>query len=206
MYSSFKKLLTLLPAGDKFKLFLLFIMMLIGALLEVIGVGMIPVFVSIVATPDRILEIDWMAPVWETLGIKDSGDLLVYGAISLIGVFIVKNAYIIFYKYTQARFIWKRFQNIGSNLFKNYMYAPYEFLLKRNTSELLRNVTQEAQHLAEQVMTPLLKIAMQTVLIIGIFLLLLFREPLITLVVLLILVGSTGLFLAIIRQKTKCNR
>ena len=202
MLSNLKKIFSLLPLGDKFKLLILLFMMLLGALLEIAGIGMIPVFVSIVATPDTLLEIERLMPVWETFNIGTSGDLLVYGAILLIIIFFIKNAYVLFYKYTQARFIWRRFVVIGGNLFKQYMYAPYEFHLKRNTSELLRNVTQEARLMALNLMTPFLKMAMDVILIIGIFTMLLWIEPLITFLVLALLGGGGGLFLKLIKEKT----
>jgi ATP-binding cassette, subfamily B, bacterial PglK len=203
MISAIKKILYLLPPGDKIKLVILFFMMLLGALLEVIGIGMIPVFVSIIARPDMILEVEWLMPLTERAGIETDGDLLVFGALFLIGVFITKNAYVIFYKYIQTRYIWRRYAMIGSNLFKLYMSAPYEFHLKRNTAELLRNVTQEAQDMAKYVMIPLLVFAMDLVLIIGIFSMLLWAEPLITLLVIFLLGGGGGLFLKFIKNKTR---
>lgn len=178
-------------------------MMMLGAFLEVVGIGLIPVFVSIITSPEIILEYDLLVPIWEAFGVETAGDLLIYGACFLIVVFILKNTYIIFYKYVQSKFIWGRFALLGSNLFQKYMSAPYDFHLERNTAELLRNVTQEAQHLAKFVMTPFLKIAMDFVLIIGIFSLLLWTEPLITLGVFILLGGGGGLFLRIIRGKTR---
>jgi ATP-binding cassette, subfamily B, bacterial PglK len=75
-------------------------MMLFRALLEVVGIGMIPAFVTIVATPNTVLKMEWLVPVWTRLGIETGGDLLVYGALFLIGIFIVKNLYLLFYNYT----------------------------------------------------------------------------------------------------------
>ncbi|MEX1120683.1 MAG: ABC transporter ATP-binding protein [Balneolales bacterium] len=193
----------LLPPGDKIKLVILFFMMLTGTLLEVVGLGMIPVFVSIIASPENILQIEWLKPVWERLGIEDGEDLLVYGAFLLIGVFIIKNSYNAFYKYIQARFIWGRFVTISTNLFNLYLTAPYEFHLKRNSSELLRNVTQETIYMIQMVLTPLMKVVMDAVLILGIFCMLLWVEPLITLGVIVLLGGGGGLFLKVIKEKTQ---
>ena len=203
MLSNLKKILFLLPPGDKFKLFILSLMMLLAALLEVIGIGMIPVFVTIVAKPDTVLKIEWLMPVWAWLGIETDGDLLVYGAILLIGVFILKNAYLLVFNYIQARFIYLRLASIGSNLFKRYMYAPYEFHLKRNTAELLRNITNETIHLTKGVITPLLKIAKDLVLIAGIFAMLLWLEPLISLFVFVILGGGGFLFIGLLKKRTQ---
>ena len=202
MFITLKKLLYLLPSGDLVKLVILFFMMLLGALVEVIGVGMIPAFVMIIASPDTVLTIDWLMPVWKTFSITDSGDILVFGAIALIVVTIIKNAYIIFYNYVKALFIYRRFVLIGSNLFNKYMNAPYEFHLKRNTAALLRNVTQEARYLPDGVMTPILKLTMDVVLVVAIIVMLFLVEPLITLGVFLLVGGGGALFMKFIKEKT----
>lgn len=203
MVSVLKKLFSLLPSTDKVKLLILFIMMLVGALLEVVGVGMIPVFVSIIAAPQMLLEYDRLAPLWFFFGIDNDGDLLVYGSLLLICVYAVKNAYTVFSKYIQARFIWGRYAMIGQNLFRLYMKAPYEFHLNRNSSELLRNVTHESLYLAKHIMTPLLKLMMDAVLVMGIFAMLLWVEPLITLMVFILLGGGGGLFLKLIKERIR---
>lgn len=198
-----KKLLNLLPPGDKLKLALLILLMLIGAALEVIGIGMLPAFVAIVATPERVLEIERLAAIWELLDIRGGGDLLLYGAILLIAVFFIKNTYLIAYYYIETRFIHNRYGRISSRLYEVYMRAPYVFHLKRNTSELLRNVTQETSYLLKRVMTPLLKIVKDAVLISAIFLFLVYIEPVITLGAMLFLGGSGFLFMRILKKKIR---
>jgi ATP-binding cassette, subfamily B, bacterial PglK len=202
LFKTLKKILLLLPSGDKIKLFVLFLMMLFAALLEVVGIGMIPVFVSIIASPEKVFGIEQLQPVLNSLSIESDGDLLVYGATLLIIVFIFKNAYLLIYKYIQTKFIWGRFAYLSNKLFEHYMAAPYEFHLSKNTSEINRNITQEARYLVSNVLTPLLKLAMDAVLIFGIFGMLLWIEPLITIITFALLGGAGGLFLKFIREKT----
>ncbi len=203
MIDYLKKILYLLPSGDKIKLCFLFLMMFVAALLEVVGIGMIPVFVSIVATPETVLDHEWAGPLLLSLNITEAGELLVYGAIALIGVFLFKNIYLLVYKYAEARFLWGRFVYVACSLFKKYMTAPYEFHLNRNTAELLRNVNQESRYIIKNVMASYLLLAMDVILIIAIFSMLLFVEPLITLFTIVLLGGAGGLFLKFIKNKTQ---
>jgi ATP-binding cassette, subfamily B, bacterial PglK len=198
-----KKILYLLPSGDYIKLMLLLSMMIVASLLEVVGIGMITVFASIIANPEIVFGVERLKPLWAATGIDSDGDLLVYGALVLISVIILKNAYIMFFKYVQARYIWKRFSDIGGNLFKYYMNASYEFHLHRNSAQLLRNVTQETQHFVTGVLGPMLLIIMETMLISSIFIFLLIAEPVVTIVVALLLGGGGGLFLKTIKGRTK---
>jgi len=178
-------------------------MMILASLLEIAGIGMITVFASIVAHPGTILERDTLGSFLEAVGIATNDDLLIYGAIFLILIFLIKNSYIVFFKYIKARFLWNRFSIIGNNLFKQYMKGPYEFHMHRNSSELLRNITQETQYLITNVLSPGLIIAMESILILSIFIFLLIIQPVITIGVAVIIGGGAGLFLKFIKNRTK---
>ncbi len=201
MYDLIRKLFSLLPRADRWKLGALLLMMLVGSVLEVVGIGMIPVFISIIASPDRVLDVEWLAPVFAYLEIEDGGDLLVYGGLLLITVFAVKNAYILAFRYIEARFIYNRFVTIGSGLFERYMTAPYTFILSRNSSELLRNVTNETKYLAKNIMAPLLKLGMDVLLITGTVILLLLVDPWMTLAAIVLFGLAGGGFLKAIRTR-----
>ncbi len=189
--------------GEKFKIIILFIMMVIAAGLEVLGIGMIPAFVSIVATPDRVLEHEFWGPWLQRMGIEGSRDLLIYGASTLIVIFFIKNLYIVAYRYFEARFIYNRRYVFSHKLMRAYMQAPYTFYLQRNTNDLLRNTTSEVNLLINKVLAPFMKIAKEGIMGLGVLIFLFAMEPLITLFVILAMGGVAGLFLFITQRKVK---
>ncbi len=199
----FHKLRRLFSRGEKFKIILLFVMMMIAAALEVIGIGMIPVFVSIVATPDRVLEHDTWGPLLQRIGIEGSRDLLIYGATTLIVVFLLKNLYVVAYRYIEARFIFNRRYVFSHRLMTAYMQAPYPFYLQRNSNELLRNTTGEVNIMVNQVLSPLLRISKEVIMGLGVVIFLFVLEPLITLFVIMVMGGVAGLFLYLTQKKVK---
>lgn len=184
--NQYKKLYSLFSRSDKLKIILLFLMMMIAALLEVAGLGMIPVFVSIVANPQRVLENEYLGPWLNSLNITESRDLLIYGSIALVAIFIVKNSYILIYRYTEARFIYKSYYMFSYKMMKAYMQAPYILFLQRNTSELIRNTKSEVHSMIYGVLLPILQIAKESIMGLSILILLLYVEPLITITTLLI--------------------
>lgn len=203
MINTLKKILYLLPAKDKVKLLLLLVLMIIGAALEVVGIGMIPVFVSIIATPERVLELEMAQPLLNFLNVTGGGDLLIIGSIVLITVFFLKNLYMVGYYYLEARYIHNRYSLIGSDLYKCYMQAPYTFHLSRNSSELLRNITHETRYLLNFVMKPSMVVITNIVLITAIVVFLMLIEPVITVfaIVFLGIVGFT--FLRLLKKKMR---
>lgn len=205
MTSELKKLYALFPRRDHFMILLLLILMIFGAMLEVIGIGIIPLFVAALTNPNLLLEHERVGPWLQAAGIEGEQDLLVYGAGLMITAFAVKNLYLIGMRYLVARFAFNRFSSISLRLFTAYMHAPYTFHLKRNSSELLRNTTQESQFMTKQFMVPLLRMAMDGVIIAAIVIFLLVMEPLITLMVIMLLGGGGGLYLQLIRKRMRMH-
>jgi len=176
--------------------------MLVSALLEVAGIGMIPAFVSIVATPDLVMDHPYARPFIELAGIEDQRGLLIWGSGFLVGIFLVKSAYIITFNYFESRFIHDRKFWIARRLMTTYMQAPYTFHLNRNSAELLRNITREV-NITFNVIMDSLKISREGIMAVSILIFLLFMEPLITLMVVAMSGICGGGFILLIQKKVK---
>ena len=198
-----RKFLYILPKRDPIKIVVLFIMMMVAAALEVLGIGMIPAFVAIVASPERVLEYEPIQPLLAYLNITTARELLIWGSGALLGSFILKGSYRLFFNYFQARYTYNRRYQISHRLMSAYMQAPYTFHLERNTAELLRNITQEVTILIGNVLTMLLDICKQSVITISILLFLFIAEPFVTILVIAFSGIASGTFLILTRKKVK---
>ena len=203
MIDSCKKILYLLPSGDKYKLLALFVLMLLAAALEVAGIGMVPAFVTIVADPDRVMQYEPAEWLFTILGIATTRDLLIWGGGALIAIFLIKNLYLIAYYYIEALFVYNRNYIISREMMSTYMQAPYTFHLQRNTAELLRNTAPEVRIVVKEVLKPFLLMAKEVVIVVTIIVFLVIMEPLISLVVFGILGSAVGGFLMLTQKKMK---
>lgn len=203
MLSTIKKIFYILPEGDPLKVSVLFLLMMIAAVLEVLGIGMIPAFVSIVADPDSVLSFEPLQFLYLWLGITTAQDLLIWGSIVLVGVFILKSIYIISFNFFEARFIFNRRYHVSHRLMSSYMQAPYIFHLQRNSAELLRNIAQEVNILINVVVQNLLLLTREVVMVISILIFLFWLEPMITLGVILFSGLGAGTFLLLTQKKVK---
>ncbi|WP_441000585.1 ABC transporter ATP-binding protein [Fodinibius sp. SL11] len=177
--------------------------MLVAAVLEVAGIGMIPAFVAIVADPERVLSAEWLQPLINMLNITNAQDLLIWGSVALVGIFIIKSLYIITFNYFEARFIFNRRYTISFRLMRSYMQAPYTFHLQRNTAELLRNISQEINVLINNVLTNILMMGREGVMTVAILTFLFTVEPLITLLVISLSGFGAGTFILLNKKKMK---
>ncbi len=189
---------------DRLLLPLLLLLMLIGSLLEVLGIGIIPVFVGVLAAPERALAHPQLGPWVARLGLEDDNTrVIILGSLLLIVVFIVKNAYLIGNHYIQLRILKNRQVALMRRLFASYMHAPIEFHLRRNSAELMRNVNGETQIVCGQIIGPLLNVCMGLMMSVSILALLLFVDPMASLISLGSLAVAGGGVLAVLQRRVK---
>ncbi len=198
----FKKLGVLLSTKEKRKLVILLFMMIIGSMLEVAGIGILPVFIAIVAKPQLLEKYTLIHNVLVNLGIVSSSDLLISGSIAIILVFILKNIFITFLNYTKAKVIYHIQLRMSYDLFSRYLSAPYTFHLKRNSSELLSNVYDSVKIVIGGVMLPLMSIIMEFLLILLTIGLLLSIETAITLSTIIIFTATGLIYLKVTKKKS----
>lgn len=201
MPKTLKKIFYILPDGDPLKLAVLLLFMLMAAALEVAGIGMIPAFVAIVADPERVMSVEWLQPIFINLSISTSRDLLIWGSLFLVGIFIIKSLFIIAFNFFESRFIYNRRYFISHRLMSSYMQAPYIFHLRKNSAELLRNLTREINVLINIVVTNLLKMSREGVMALAILVFLFTIEPLITLLVITLSGLGAGTFILLNKRK-----
>ena len=196
-----RKLFSLLPDGDGWKLFILLLFMGFTALLELVGIGLLPIFVAILANPDYVLELPYLSEVFIYLSIYDFGGLLYFGVTVLAATFIVKNLFIILYRYIEAKYLWNRYKLISSKLFEEYMNAPYTYHLNKNSSLILRNITEEGRLLVQNVLSSILKLTMNLILASAIILLLMLADVLISLIIFVFIGGLGGIIVVASRNR-----
>lgn len=197
-----QKLAVLLSPRERWQAVGLFGMMLGGTLLELVGVGAIPAFVALLSDPAGIDRLPEAARVLEVLGATTPERLVLTGALALFGLFAVKNAYLAVQSWATARYAFGRQIAIARRLLWRYLSSPYTFHLQRNSAELLRNSNQEALEVANSGLMPLLVLAKETLTVGAILLLLLYVEPVTSLTAFVILGGTAGLFLRLMRRRT----
>ena len=201
MLPRLKKLATLLERRDKLQLAGLLGLMFIGAFLDMAGVGAVPAFVAALAIPERVMEYPALASLLERLGITTGRQLIIWGALALIVVFLLKNLFLIALNYVYIRTTERYRVRLSDRLFSAYMRAPFEFHLSRNTAELLRNVNTEASRVIQYVIVGLLSATLATLMTVFIVALLIVATPWIALVGIAIIGGGSWLFLRATRGK-----
>jgi len=128
------KLRALLTRRDKRAALLLLGMMLIGAAMEMVGVGAIPAFIALLSDPSRFRRYRAVQSVISHLPSSSTSALILTSAGVLFLIFVVKNLYLGMVVLAQARYTTRRQISIAKRLFYSYLYSPYTVHLQRNTA------------------------------------------------------------------------
>lgn len=201
MKNQLNKLLYLLPKGDGIRLILLIVMMFIVSVLELIGVGLVPVFIGILTDFDKMMQMEWLNQVISRSGIDTREGLFYAGIIILMIVYICKNLFISIYFYLEGKYVWNRYQYITERLFDSYMAAPYSFHLHKNSSNIIRNVTEESRHLILNYFLPGIRIIKNGLIVFLIVIFLIWIEPWLTILSVIFLGGTGALGLYKLRKR-----
>ena len=138
MLASLQKLNILLDKGQKKKIGILFVITLIGAFLEVLGVSLMLPLVSAIMTPDIIVTNPIIREICETFDLHSHRTFVIVCIACLILVFIFKDLFLIGQYYIQSRFIYNNQFVTQQKLFNIFIHKNYEYYLNAESGELLR--------------------------------------------------------------------
>jgi len=103
--------------------------------------------------------------------------LLYGGSALLLAIFTARLLHVPLLAAVRVRSIQGVARGQANRLLNGYLRAPYEFHLRRNSAELMRNVNGECLRLGETVLSPLVQMASQSLITLGITALLLVTIP-----------------------------
>lgn len=135
-----RRLNTVLTRKDRLKFLCLLLMMLAGSLLEALGVGLIPAFISFVMSPASLTNYDFLKDILPTLPTEINSKLLLVASVLLMAFTVFKSLFLALVFYVQARLVNGMRVVLSSRMFKVYQSAPYEWHLSKNTAEIQRNI------------------------------------------------------------------
>lgn len=187
------KLSKLLPAKYHAHVFILGFLYFLLSLMEIIGIGSIPVFLSAVIDEDyirsKLLDIKYLSD----LKILNSVSLINYFLFFILGIFFLKFIFQILLFFYEAKF----FKNIrfylSSNVFSKFILEDYKNYYNYNSSEIIRitlSDTERSLAFIRSIFTVLKDFLMITVIITGLLLV----DFKLTLLIFLLLAGSSSIF------------
>ena len=152
---SFLKIFTIFTPSELRRCAIIVAAMVVGAMLEAVGIGAILPLISLMGQPDFLARHGEVGHYAATLGIHSHTALIIAGALLLVAVYIVKNLYMAWQTKLQIDFALKYQIYFTGQLMANYLSKPYLFHLNHNTATLLRNVSSGGMVTFSSILIPL---------------------------------------------------
>ena len=117
------------------------------------------------------------------LVILTNDKLLIYFIILFAGVYLIKNIFLSTLIFIKTSFIFSVGNFYAKKLLKLYLKKPYSFHNENNSSKLINNLINETSLASGQFLLSIIDLIIEFLLIIGIFFILFFVEPKLTIFV-----------------------
>ena len=147
MKKIYKKLMVLLDKKQKRKMMFLVFIMLIGAVLETLGVSSILPVMNVVLEENAIENHVYLQFICQVFQIDNTRDLMILVMSGLIIIFTVKNIFLFFQQKVQLKFVYTNQFATSRRMMINFMQRPYEYYLNADTSVIQRSITSDVNNM-----------------------------------------------------------
>ena len=147
MKKIYKKLMVLLDKKQKRKMRFLVFIMLIGAVLETLGVSSILPVMNVVLEENAIENHAYLQFICQVFQIDNTSDLMILVMSGLIIIFAVKNVFLFFQQKAQLKFVYTNQFATSRRMMINFMQRPYEYYLNADTSVIQRSITSDVNNM-----------------------------------------------------------
>jgi ATP-binding cassette subfamily C protein len=201
MLDDFLKLYRILTPAERRRAAGVLALMVLAAGLQVLGVGAIQPFLSLVTDPSVVQESGILASLYEAGGFNSTNRFLGFIGLGTLVLIVFSNAALVASEWSIHRFRWSVNHSLSRRLLKKYLGEDYEFFLDENSSNLSKNMLQEAQQLTSDLLRGALKLVSKGLIAVSLLLLLLYIDPVASLIVLVTVGGGYTLTYLFIRKK-----
>ncbi|MCG9683931.1 ABC transporter ATP-binding protein/permease [Vibrio sp. Isolate23] len=200
-----KKTLSLLVGKEKSQLVLLLLLFTVVAIFDVVGVASILPLLSILTNKDMIFENELVLSVYEIFNFEQQTHFLIFIAMITLMVLVISligKSLSFFFQYKYSMLLEYR---LSKTLFKKYLARDYEWHITQNSSDLSKKILSEVTIIIAENILPWLTLISNALIFMGLIILLLYIDVLVTLIIILTLVLGYGAIYFILSSSLVTN-
>lgn len=193
-----RKLSCILNKKQQKRIIGLGILILIGGLLEMLGVGIMLPLVNAILDTEGMAQNKYVQWICSITYIEDMNAFVILLLIVVILVFIIKNTYLLFLAYVQARFVNNNQHRAGSYMLEEYLNRPYEFYLDADIPTIFRILDGDIPKVF-QLLFSLIRMVTELVVAACLFIIVLVIDVKMTLIIMVMLIVMTLIIVKILK-------
>ena len=183
----------------RIQLGILFLLMLLASFAEVVSIGAILPFLSVLTAPSRVFDHHLAQPLVQALGLTEPKELLLPLTIAFGLAAILSGAMRLILLWTQTQLSNVIGADLSLSIYRRTLYQPYEVHVSRNSSEVIAGISNKVSAVMGCAIGPVLIILSSSLILIAILIALMAIEPLVALAALL----GFGAIYALVMTLTK---
>lgn len=187
MFKDLKKLRVLMDKKQKKQMGALVVMMIIGALLEMMSITLVIPVVTAVIQPDVLDKNEIVRSVCSLLHIRTTMQFTIISMTALILIFIAKDAFLFWQQKRMYHFVYTNQFQTAERLLRSYVNKDYEYFLNAETSVIQRSITADINNMYTLVLA-MLQLASEVIVFLFVGITLFIMDPLMTLTLCVLLV------------------
>lgn len=137
----YHQMIYILNNSQKRKMVVIFLAVLAGALLETLGVSSLLPFVQVLASPDELMQEEYIVILARWFSITDAKVITVMVGVAVIVVFLIKNIGLTISSYLLVKFKAELTKELRYQMMCCYMNRPYLFFVNSDTGDIVRGVS-----------------------------------------------------------------
>jgi len=178
--------------------------MLIGALAELVTIGSVVPFISLLARPEMAADLPILQRAFSAAGWQDPDALVVPMTLSFLAIVVLATAVRLLLAYASNKLVFGIGHDISVRLYSTILDQPYAYHISRNSSELIGGIT-KAQLMLGTLLRPLMQGVVSFTAGLGIIVALLIVDAVTALSAGLVFVGLYWLIMGLFRNRLRQN-
>ncbi len=176
------------------------VLILIGGLLETMGVSLLLPVVQAIMDPEAIMENELVGAVADLLQIETSRQLIILMLGSLIALYVIKNMYLLFLTYVQNTFVTRNRNRMISRVMREFLSRPYEEYLGADIPTVFRLTDSDIPN-AFQLILVLIQMVTEIVVAVSLCIVLVVVSPVMSFFILCIFLGMTLMITKVLKPR-----
>jgi len=173
---------SLLSSKERLMSLLMLVVAALGAAAQVAMVGAIFPFLKVLSSPEAVETSSVLSWFYDTMGYQSHREFLIFMGVVTILIIVSANMVLMARSYAVARFTAMRRHTISTRLARSYLSRDYSYFFGRNSGDMAKRVVDESAILVLQYIQPLMDLLVSGLSALAIFLLLIYVEPMFTLI------------------------
>ena len=177
---NYKKLISLFTPAEKKKLFLLLIMIILMALLDMAGVASILPFIAVLTNPSLIETNIYLNHLFEfskLFGVENNYDFFIFLGILVFILLVFSNSVKAFTIFWQSRFGLMSEYSISKRLVNSYLVQHFSWFLNKHSADLGKTILSEVSQVVANGINPLIEVISKSIVSLTLITLLVVVDP-----------------------------